>query len=179
MEDRRGSFSLIVAGYTDEMQQFIKSNPGLDSRFDNKFVFHDFNENELWKIAENMFQQKSLVVDEESEKHLKIYIHHLYENRNRFFGNARSIRKIVEKVVRNQELRMADLPKSQRTQSAISTVILNDVKEFVFTKTQQNLHLVSKFHNNNGLLFIFKEINGFLIGLSFVNFIQNEVNIFS
>lgn len=137
MEDRRGSFSLIVAGYTDEMQQFIKSNPGLDSRFDNKFVFHDFNENELWNIAETMFKQKSLVVDEEGEKHLKIYIHQLYENRNRFFGNARSIRKIVEKVVRNQELRMADLPKSQRTQSAISTVILNDVKEFVFTKTQQ------------------------------------------
>ena len=135
MEDRRGNFSLIVAGYTNEMQQFIQSNPGLDSRFDNKFVFHDFNENELWKIAKAMFQQKNLVVDEESEKHLKIYIHHLYENRNRFFGNARSIRKIVEKTVRNQELRMADLPKAQRTESAISSVILADVKEFVYTKT--------------------------------------------
>lgn len=136
MEDRRGSFSLIVAGYTDEMQQFIKSNPGIDSRFDNKFVFHDFNENELWTIAQTMFQQKDLVVDEECEKHLKNYIKQLTQNRDRFFGNARSIRKIVEKAVRNQELRMADLPIGQRTKSAISTVILNDVKEFVFTKTQ-------------------------------------------
>ncbi|PJB59196.1 MAG: AAA family ATPase, partial [Bacteroidetes bacterium CG_4_9_14_3_um_filter_41_19] len=39
MEDQRGNFSLIVAGYTENMQEFLKSNPGLESRFDNTFLF--------------------------------------------------------------------------------------------------------------------------------------------
>lgn len=132
MEDQRGNFSLIVAGYTENMEQFLKSNPGLDSRFDTTFIFQDFNENELWSIANNMVQNKGLAFNVEAEKHLQEYIGFLYKNRNRFFGNARSIRKIVEKAVRNQELRMAVLPKKQRTEKLMSEVVLADVQEFVY-----------------------------------------------
>jgi SpoVK/Ycf46/Vps4 family AAA+-type ATPase len=136
MEDQRGNFSLIVAGYTNEMKVFIQSTPGLESRFDNKFDFHDFNENELWQIVVGMFKQKNLNVEVDAEKQLKTYIAHLYKNRDRFFGNARSMRKIIEKAVRNQELRMADLPISKRTSDVVSTVILSDVKEFEYQKLQ-------------------------------------------
>lgn len=134
MEDQRGNFSLIVAGYTENMQEFLKSNPGLQSRFDHTFEFNDFNENQLWSIVENMLKYRGLSADKNAELHLKKYISLLYQNRNRFFGNARSMRKIVEKTIRNQELRMADLPKSKRTDDVISKVILEDVQEFELVK---------------------------------------------
>jgi SpoVK/Ycf46/Vps4 family AAA+-type ATPase len=134
MEDQRGNFSLIVAGYTENMKEFLKSNPGLESRFDNTFLFSDFNETDLWVIANKMLEEKGFGIDSEAELHIKNYISLLYKNRNRFFGNARSIRKIVEKAIRNQELRMSDLPKAKRSSKTISTIILDDVAEFKITK---------------------------------------------
>lgn len=134
MEDHRGSFSVIVAGYTQNMKQFVETNPGIKSRFDKTFHFEDFTEQELWTIAKNMFLNNALKPDAKAEKHLKNYISQLYLNRNKFFGNARSIRKLVEKCVRNQELRMADLPKEKRTKKLISTLIIDDVLEFDSSK---------------------------------------------
>jgi SpoVK/Ycf46/Vps4 family AAA+-type ATPase len=137
MEDHRGEFSVIVAGYTQNMKQFVETNPGIKSRFDKTFHFEDFTEQELWTITENMFLNNALKPDAKAEKHLKNYISQLYLNRNKFFGNARSIRKLVEKCIRNQELRMADLPKEKRSKKMISTIVLEDVLEFDTTKIEQ------------------------------------------
>jgi SpoVK/Ycf46/Vps4 family AAA+-type ATPase len=130
MEDHRGEFGVIVAGYTDNMKSFIESNPGIKSRFDRTFHFEDFTEKELWVIAVNMLTKKGLNADAKAAEHIKKYIAHLYAYRNKFFGNARSIRRVVEKAYRNQELRMADLPKSERTKDVMSTLTLADVQEF-------------------------------------------------
>ena len=130
MEDHRGEFAVIVAGYTDNMKRFLESNPGMKSRFDKTFHFEDFTEEELWEIAVSMLDQKGLKTDAKAEEHIKKYIAHLYLNRNKFFGNARSIRKLVEKAYRNQELRMADLKKNERTKKMMSTLKLEDVLEF-------------------------------------------------
>ena len=131
MEDHRGEFGIIVAGYTKNMADFLETNPGLKSRFDQTFHFEDFAVDDLWEIAINMYDNKGLKVDTEAEKHIKTYITFLYENRDRFFGNARSIRKIIEKSSRNQELRMAGLNKKDRTKKMMSTLTLKDVEEFV------------------------------------------------
>lgn len=131
MEDHRSEFGLIVAGYTHNMEHFLESNPGLMSRFDQRFYFEDFSESELWEIAENMYKREGFSVSSEAKKHLKTYINYLFEEKDRFFGNARSIRKIVEKTSRNQKLRMANLPKAERTAKMMSTLLLEDVKEFV------------------------------------------------
>ncbi len=136
MEDHRSEFGLIVAGYTKNMEDFLETNPGLKSRFDRDFTFQDFTETELFEIAQNMYSSKGLTPSKEAEDHLKSYISFLYLNRDRFFGNARSIRKIVEKSTRNQELRMADIPKKQRTKKIMSTLSIDDVKEFVADKTK-------------------------------------------
>ena len=134
MEDQRGNFSLIVAGYTQNMEHFMMSNPGLESRFDNKYVFHDFTAEDLWKILNGMFAQRGLTPDKESEEHLKRYIECLYVNRNQFFGNARSMRKIADKTIRNQELRMAGLSKGERTPEMISAITIDDVLSFEYKK---------------------------------------------
>lgn len=130
MEDHRGEFGLIVAGYTDNMKRFLETNPGMKSRFDRTFHFLDFTEKELWEIGVNMFAQRELKIDKNASKHIKAYIGHLYQNRSKFFGNARSIRKMVEKANRNQELRMANLKKEERTKKMMETIVLEDVKEF-------------------------------------------------
>jgi SpoVK/Ycf46/Vps4 family AAA+-type ATPase len=60
MEDRRGDFIVIAAGYTDNMKRFIESNPGLKSRFDRTFHFEDFKTPELVEIAVNQFSESNL-----------------------------------------------------------------------------------------------------------------------
>ncbi len=147
MEDHRGEFGVIVAGYTQNMEDFMESNPGLKSRFDQKFKFDDFTESELWDITYNMFSDKGLTPDDKATVHIKKYINSLFVNRDKFFGNARSMRKIVEKATRNQELRMADMERSERDDKAISTLILEDVKEFELD--------LSKNSNSNSLGFKF------------------------
>ena len=134
MEDHRGEFALIVAGYTDNMKRFLETNPGMKSRFDRTFHFLDFTEEELWEIAVSMFANKGLKADAKATKHIKVYTAHLYKNRNKFFGNARSIRKLVEKAFRNQELRMASLEKTKRTKKIQATLVLDDVLEFDASK---------------------------------------------
>ena len=131
MEDSRGQFAVIAAGYPENMDQFIESNPGIQSRFDRTFVFEDFNEAELWAITERMLADRGLVAEKEAVDHLRVYISHLYKNRNKFFGNARSMRKIVERAFRNHELRMADLPREKRSKKLLTTLSLEDVSEFI------------------------------------------------
>ena len=83
-----------------------------------------------------MYKSKGLVANAEAKAYLSIYIKYLYDNRDRFFGNARSMRKIVEKSTRNHELRMADLTKKERTKTMMSTLSIDDVREFEPNKTK-------------------------------------------
>jgi len=136
MEDHRGEFGLIVAGYTDNMKRFLETNPGMKSRFDRTFHFLDFTEEELWEIAVSMLASRGLKANAKAKKHIKTYISHLYQNRSKFFGNARSIRKMVEKAYRNQELRMASLEKTQRTKKVMGSITIDDVIEFDATKIE-------------------------------------------
>ncbi|MFM7681900.1 MAG: hypothetical protein ACKO7P_04065 [Bacteroidota bacterium] len=61
---------------------------------------------------------------------VETYIQHLSEQRQRGFGNAREIRKIVNEVLKNQKLRLAELTKSKRTEALKSSIELSDVLEF-------------------------------------------------
>lgn len=130
MEDKRKDFGLIVAGYPQNMEKFLESNPGLKSRFDRTYKFNDFSENDLFSIALRMLKERSLKPNKEASNHIKSYLTSLYVNRDKFFGNARSVRKMVEKAHRNQELRMATLPRSKRTATVLRTLTLDDVAEF-------------------------------------------------
>jgi SpoVK/Ycf46/Vps4 family AAA+-type ATPase len=144
-EDKRKEFGLIVAGYPENMKNFLESNPGLKSRFDRSFQFEDFSEKDLYTIALRMLAEKSLKPNKEAAGHIRTYLSALYANRDKFFGNARSVRKMVEKAHRNQELRMASMAKEQRTKKAIATVILEDVLEFQTRATSRTVGLGFKY----------------------------------
>lgn len=130
MEDRRGEFAVIVAGYPKPMKAFIESNPGLESRFDQTYTFQDFTEGELYVIAHSMFRDAEFSLTPDAEEQLKNYLSFLYKNRNQFFGNARSVRKIVDRAVLNQNLRMASLEPAQRTTEMTGQITAEDLKGF-------------------------------------------------
>ncbi len=130
MEDMRGKFGVIVAGYTDNMHQFINSNPGLKSRFDKYFHFEDYTPDEMFIISLSMFRKEEVMPDVDAATHLKKYFTFLFDRRDKHFGNARTVRQTVAESVKNQNLRLAVMKKEERTVDMMATVIFDDVKEF-------------------------------------------------
>ncbi len=136
MEDERGKFAVIAAGYSENMSQFIEMNPGLKSRFDKVFKFNDYSPEQLWEIAISLLKKESLAPDVAAALHLKDYLGFLFENRDKYFGNARTVRQIVGDAVKHQNLRMASLAAAQRTTKDLETLTLDDVKHLVATKQE-------------------------------------------
>lgn len=129
MEDHRGKFAVIAAGYPDNMETFLRSNPGLKSRFDKTLHFQDYNPETLLEILKQMLNEEELEPSPKAEEFLKEYIKDMHLKRDKFFGNARTMRKISEELVRTQNLRMAALPAEKRSKHSIKTVTLADVKD--------------------------------------------------
>lgn len=138
MEDDRGRFMVIVAGYTAEMKQFVESNPGLKSRFDRTFHFNDYNQAELMQVAELIFAETKLRLDDAARNYLNQYISQLLHARNKYFGNARSIRKIAEETTRKQHLRLASLPVAARTPEALQTIVVEDLLHLAHNNMPSN-----------------------------------------
>jgi len=130
MEDMRGKFGVIVAGYTDNMYDFIQSNPGLRSRFDKFFLFEDYTPEEMFEIALSIYKKEGVKPDEATTDHLKKYFAFLHSAKDKHFGNARTVRQVVGESVRNQHLRLAAMKKEDRTPELMETIIFDDVKEF-------------------------------------------------
>ncbi len=130
MEDQRGKFIVIAAGYTANMEKFMESNPGLKSRFDRVFTFEDFKPAELTEIALNQLSENNIKPDKAASEHLLNYITFMYDKKDKYFGNGRAVRKVIEEAVRNQHLRLSEIPKIKRTQKMINTLTLADVSEF-------------------------------------------------
>lgn len=131
MEDSRGKFIVICAGYTDEMNLFLESNPGLKSRFDKVFVFQDYSKDELYAILISILSFYNLeAIKEDVIKSLKEIINKVFKSKDKHFGNAREIRKIAEQIVRNHDLRFASLTKYERKDLNLNEI---DIKDLTIT----------------------------------------------
>jgi len=134
MEDHRGEFFVFVAGYPDNMEGFLKANPGLSSRFDKVLRFDDYSPEELLQIALLMLTEKGLIPSPEAETHLGNYLEFVYQYRDRYFGNARTVRNIVTEAVKNQNLRIASLPFEERSHTPLHLLTIEDVNSFRLDK---------------------------------------------
>lgn len=145
MEDKRGQFGVIVAGYPDNMHRFVEMNPGLKSRFDKTYVFEDYGTEELLQIAKMLFKKENLFPDELASKHLSDYLSGLVSRKDKYFGNARTVRQLVGECVMKQNLRMASIPSSQRKQEDLAALTFDDVKHLVIGDTKERQTLGFRF----------------------------------
>ncbi|HUR31968.1 MAG TPA: AAA family ATPase [Saprospiraceae bacterium] len=132
MEDKRGQFFVFAAGYPDNMESFLKANPGLSSRFDKVLRFDDYSPEELNEIAISMINGQEMRITPKALEHLMGYFKFLYDYRDKYFGNARSIRQIIQDVIKNQNLRLAKAGVDAKTQTNLIT--FEDVKDFIREK---------------------------------------------
>jgi SpoVK/Ycf46/Vps4 family AAA+-type ATPase len=139
MEDDRGKFIVIAAGYTDDMHRFMESNPGLQSRFTKRFTFEDYAPGEMMVITKVILREKKLKLSTDAEPMLLNYYNTLYRNRDKNFGNARLVRNVCETAARNLLLRIVDVPKDERSADLSSTITSEDIKEIVFEKTEKKI----------------------------------------
>ncbi len=135
MEDDRGQFFVFAAGYPDNMESFLKANPGLRSRFDKVLKFEDYNPAELMSIARLMLGEHRVTITEEAEAHLKKYLTFIHEFRDKYFGNARTVRKVVIEALKNMNLRLAAIPADKRNADMANVLTYQDVEPFKLDKS--------------------------------------------
>ena len=157
LEDDRGKFICIVAGYTDQMHDFIDSNPGLKSRFTQTIHFDDYTPDELTEIFLNMAKGKNFNVDEETRAAIHRQFEQLYLRRDKNFGNAREARRVFDEAVERQSQRLVklmndpgfqesdmfslttdDLPMAQSEAARPLDEVLNELDEFVGMRSVKN-----------------------------------------
>ncbi|NMO97090.1 AAA family ATPase [Paenibacillus lemnae] len=106
MEDHKNQFVLILAGYSDEIDFFMSSNPGLHSRFPIQMEFPDYNLDQLFQITELMVKERDYILMPQSMSKLRDHLQSEKENRRHAFSNARYVRNLIEKGIRNQAVRL-------------------------------------------------------------------------
>lgn len=136
MEDYRDDLAVVVAGYTEPMQVFIESNPGLRSRFNRYFHFAHFSPEELFRIFEMFCKASDFVIAEDAREKLSDTFELLYTQKDENFGNARVVRNLFEKCVQNQANRIIKL--SEISQKILKTFEEQDIPEPKDTQTQVN-----------------------------------------
>ena len=106
MEDHRDDLVVIVAGYTELMEDFIHSNPGLESRFNRFLEFGDYSLDELMAIFRMRCEKGKYSLAQDAEEAVRTYI--TEENVHpETFGNARGVRNLYEKILIQQANRLA------------------------------------------------------------------------
>ncbi len=126
MEDQRNQFVVIVAGYTEPMQNFINSNPGLKSRFNKYFFFPDYSEEELVEIFDRMCRQYEYTTTPDAKLLIENEIHSMEAGKGANFANARDIRNLFENIITKQATRVSAM--NNPTDAEVSTITVDDVK---------------------------------------------------
>jgi len=109
LEDDRGKFICIVAGYTEQMHDFIDTNPGLKSRFTQTIHFDDYSPDQLTTIFLHLAEAKKYTVDTQTEAAIHRQFEQLYLRRDKNFGNAREARRIFDQTIERQSQRLMSL----------------------------------------------------------------------
>ncbi len=125
MEDRRGEFVVVVAGYEKPMETFINSNPGLKSRFNKFFKFPDYSVPELIRIFDALCEKFDYSITDEAHAAAVARIERMERSKGEHFANARDIRNYFETIVTRQANRIAtsfDIPDDE-----VFTLTVEDV----------------------------------------------------
>ena len=115
MEDYKDNLIVILAGYKDEMEWFLQTNPGLRSRFPFQIEFNDYSVDELMEIAKMMVEKRQYKFSPEALITFERLLQNSKSDRNYDkLGNARLVRNMIEKALRRQALRLVNQKRISR-----------------------------------------------------------------
>ena len=126
MENNRDDLVVILAGYADRMDKFFTSNPGFRSRIAHHIDFPDYEDAELFSIAESMLGQQNYVLDEGATAAMRDYIER--RRTQPHFANARSIRNALDRARLRQANRLFETSSGPLDAVALSTISEMDIR---------------------------------------------------
>ena len=129
MEDKRDDFVVIVAGYSDPMNDFLESNPGLRSRFNKLIHFPDYTAEELLEIFNSYCQTNEMRISSDASLILKHYLQEICDKKPLNFANGRAVRNIFETSLSLQANRLA-----QKEQINDDELMLITAEDLSFTQ---------------------------------------------
>lgn len=106
LEDYREDLVVIVAGYTEPMNKFFESNPGLKSRFNTFIEFDDYNASELKQILFSICKNNDYTLDDEVKEKISVYFEQKVSSKNQNFANGRLVRNLYDDLVMNHARRI-------------------------------------------------------------------------
>lgn len=127
MEDNRDNLVVIVAGYSEPMETFLESNPGLKSRFNKYIEFEDYTAEELFEIFISFCDSVGMKLNSEAEEYLKEYLHKLVSNKPENFANGREMRNLFETAIQNQANRIAGKLDTAITDEELNKITKEDL----------------------------------------------------
>ena len=139
MENRRDNVIVILGGYKDRMEVFIEQNEGMKSRISDIVEFEDYNDKELYEIFEKIIKDNEINADKEAKVFIKSELSNIIKRDDfKTLGNARFIRKIVEKAKLNKDYRLGKLNKIEYTDEELKTIITDDLKNAIDASLDNN-----------------------------------------
>lgn len=138
LEDYRDDLVVIVAGYTEPMNKFFESNPGLKSRFNTFIEFDDYNSVEMDNILFSMCQSNDYVLDDEAKNKIHLYFEQQIASKDENFANGRLARNLYDDLAMNHARRVikVDNPNS----ADLSTIKAEDFN-FECSEVGDNGHI--------------------------------------
>jgi SpoVK/Ycf46/Vps4 family AAA+-type ATPase len=127
MEDDRGSLAVVVAGYPAEMERFLRSNPGLQSRFTRTIEFEEYTPDELTEIFVEMSEAAGYALTPAALSTASELIQRLWQARDESFGNARTIRTLVEETQLRQSSRLGSADLASLDREHLSLIEAEDI----------------------------------------------------
>lgn len=129
MEDSKNQFILILAGYPYEIEQFLLTNPGLPSRFPLIIDFPDYTIDQLMEIGELMMKERDYLLSQHAAFKLRQLIMQAKQTEQFSFSNARYVRNLLEKAVRQQAVRLMNhYPRTTPSKSELMSIRSEDIK---------------------------------------------------
>ena len=147
IEDNRDRLVVVVAGYSHKMENFLQSNPGLKSRFENRITFSDYSKMELGQILEKMASGEGFILPIEVLQKAMNYLSYLRETETHF-GNGRSVRNLFGEMkmclARRTMMEMQSTVPTQIDKDAFVTFSVDDVPNLMMTIPHKNELSASK-----------------------------------
>lgn len=145
MENRKGEFVVIVAGYPEEMNNFLDSNPGLRSRFDQTWNFRDYTNDELLQIMRLRAHKDDYVIDSACDQ--KILSIFSSMKRDKHFGNARTARNLLQSMKGKHAIRVVE--KGLDDKESLMILLPEDIEEPKIAGTQRRYGFAPRTFNES------------------------------